>query len=217
MEGLAAGTPSLEALPELGCRMNRLFIAGTFGIFLLSAPAVVAAQSTMDFRRCTTANFAGGVSFADGDQTGVFGGAFGWELTSRLNIETTAKWLVPEDGADAFAFLFTAQMPLRARGTFVPFVSGGMGVYSASFESGSSSIPEFYSQRMSGRSVERFTDPAFVLGGGASIFASRNVSIRPEVEIIWVTDDGSYFVTSAMVRVAYHFEKHRITPSVRPR
>ena len=203
--------------------MTRLFIAGTCGIFLLATPAAVAAQSTTDFTRCTTANFMGGVSFDNSNPTGVLGGAFGWELTARLNIETTARWLVPKDGADAFAFLFTVQAPLLARRTFVPFVSGGAGVYSANFDSGSTAIPEFYSQRMTppgvpSGSAERFTDPAVVLGGGVSIFASRNVSVRPEVETIWLRSDGmNHFVTSVMVRFAYHFEEHRITAAARPR
>jgi hypothetical protein len=98
-----------------------------------------------------------------------------------------------------------------------------MGVYSAGFDAGSTGIPEFYSRRMTPPGVtpaspERFTDPAFVVGGGISIFASRNVSIRPEVETIWLRSDGmNYFVTSAMVRFAYHFEEHRITAAARGR
>lgn len=202
--------------------MKRLFVAGSCGLFLLATAAAAGAQSTTDFTRCTTANFISGVSLGD-DQTGVFGGAVGWELTARFNIEASTRWLVPKNGADAFAVLFTAQRPLVGRRTFVPFVSGGMGVYSASFEAGSTGIPEFYSQRMTppgvpSGSAERFTDPAFVVGGGVSIFASRNVSVRPEVETIWLRSDGrNYVVTTAMVRFAYHFEEHRITAAVRPR
>jgi hypothetical protein len=203
--------------------MKRLFIAGSCGLCLIATSAAVEAQSTTDFTRCTTANFLGAVSFADSEQTAVFGGAVGWELTPRFNIETSFRWQVPKDGTDAFAFLFTAQRPLLGRRTFVPFVSGGMGVYSASFQSGSTAIPEFYSRRMNPPGVpagssQRFTDPAFVFGGGLSIFASRNVSIRPEVETIWVRSDGmNHFVTSATVRFAYHFEEHRITAAARPR
>lgn len=128
----------------------------------------------------------GGVSFSGSDPAGVLGGAVGWELTARLNIEVTTRWLMPNDGADAFAFMFTAQRMTP------PGVPSG--------------------------SKERFTDPAVVFGGGVSIFASRNVSIRPEVETIWLRSDGmNYFVTSATVRFAYHFEEHRITAAVRPR
>src|SRR5262245_61503603 len=204
-------------LVSVRCRMKRLFIAGSCGAFLLIAAAAVEAQSTPDFTRCTTANFLGGVSFANDDQTGVLGGAVGWELKPRLNIEATTRWQVPKNGVDAFAVTFTAQLPLLSRRTFVPFVAGGMGVYSASFDSGSTAIPEFYSQRMTPPGVpsgptERFTDPAFVFGGGVSIFAAKHVSLRPEVETIWVRRDGmNHFVTSASVRFAYHFELHRIT------
>ncbi len=199
--------------------MKRLFIAGSCGLLLLASAAAADAQSTPDFTRCTTANLLGGVSFADGDQTAQFGGAVGWELAPRFGVETTARWLVPRNGADAFALTFTTQTALLSRRTFVPFVSGGVGVYSASFEKGATDVPEFYARRMAEPGVpagptERFTDPAVAFGGGFSIFATRNMSIRPEVETIWVRQDSmNHFVTSVSVRFAYHFESHRVTPA----
>lgn len=201
--------------------MKRLCLAGSCAILLL-VPAAVEAQSAPDFTRCTTANLLGGVAFTSEDQTALFGGAIGWELAPRFAIEATTRWLVPKNGADAFAVTFTAQTPLVSRRTVVPFVSGGMGVYIASFESDSTAVPEFYRHRMAepgaSGTTERFTDPAVVFGGGVSIFATRNVSIRPEVETIWVRRDSmNHFVTSVSVRFAYHFELHRVTPAARPR
>ena len=202
--------------------MKRLFVAGACGLVLLAGAIPVEAQSTTDFTRCTTANLLGGVSFADSDQTGVFGGAVGWEIAPRFTIESTARWLVPKQGADAFGVTFTAQTALLSRRTVVPFVSGGLGVYSTSFDPGATHVPEFYARRMAepgvpGGPTERFTDPAVVFGGGVSIFASKNMSIRPEVETLWVRQDSmNHFVTSVSVRVAYHFESHRVTPTARP-
>jgi hypothetical protein len=201
--------------------MKRLFATGSFGLFLLACAASVEAQ-TPDFTTCTTANFKGGASFGDGSQTALFGGAIGWELTPRVAIETTLHWLVPNKGADAFSVMFTAQAPLVGRRTFVPFVSGGLGVYSAGFDADATDIPEFYARRMDPPGVpsgdERFTDPAVVFGGGVSVFTSRNMSIRPEVETLWVRQDSmNHFVTSVSVRFAYHFELHRVTPTTRPK
>jgi hypothetical protein len=55
-----------------------------------------------------------------------------------------------------------------------------------------------------------------VFGGGVSLFASRRISIRPDVETMLVRADGqSYFVTTFAARLAYHFEEHPVTPARR--
>ena len=201
--------------------MKRLFIAGSCGLFLFAGTAAARAQSTVDFTRCTTANLLGGVAFSEGDQTAQFGGAVGWELAPRFAVETTARWLVPKNGADAFAVSFTAQTALLSRRTFVPFVSGGLGAVQRELRRKRQPRPRVLQPphgrtRRAGRSDERFTDPAVVFGGGVSIFATRNMSIRPEVETIWVRQDSmNHFVTSVSVRFAYHFESHRVTSSAK--
>ena len=56
----------------------------------------------------------------------------------------------------------------------------------------------------------------FVVGLGAGVFVSRHWSIQPDVRTAFVTrHDHAYTRTTATVRVAYHFEDHPVTPSVR--
>ena len=105
----------------------------------------------------------------------------------------------------------------------MPFLTLGAGVHSASFDVGKSVIPEFYARRLTDPALmagtrQTFTDPAFVAGGGVSLFASRHISVRPEVEVMLVPNDSeTYVITSFTVRLAYHFELHRVTPDRRTR
>ena len=86
-----------------------------------------------------------------------------------------------------------------------------------------STMPEFYRRRMptgmDGRFLEgrqTFDDLAFRLGGGAEFFAGRHVSIRPEVQVIIVTDRRHAEVVPLFgLHLAYHFESHPITPNRR--
>ena len=185
----------------------------------LGLPAAGQAQGP-DLSRCTTANFLVGASVGNETTQALFGGAVGWELLPRLSFETTTKWMVPERGAEAFSAMVTAQVPLLGRRKFAPFVMAGAGVLRASYDLEQSAVPLFYARRMedTGGPVTEtrrtFVDPAFVFGGGISMFASRHVSIRPEVEAMVVHEDGrTRTTTSIAVRVAYHFETHRVTPN----
>ena len=153
----------------------------------------------------------------------LFGGAVGWEMTPRLSAEMTTKWLVPERSAEAFSAIGTLQVAFTGRQTLVPFLTVGAGVHHASFDVDKSEIPEFYARRLTPAAVmtgtrQTFTDPAFVAGGGVSIFASRHVSVRPEIEVMLVPNDSEInVITSFTVRLAYHFELHRVTPDRRIR
>ena len=69
---------------------------------------------------------------------------------------------------------------------------------------------------MPGSSRRTFDDFAARLGAGVEIYLSRHVSIRPEIEVVGVTDrDHLRTVPIAGVLLAYHFESHPITPSRR--
>ena len=195
--------------------MKRLFTLASCLSLIASAPLIVQAQ-TPDFTRCTTVNVLGGAATAPDMSQAQLGGAVGWEMTPRLSAEMTAKWLVPKRGAEAFSAIGTMQVALTGRGTFVPFLTGGAGVRQASFGV-ESEIPEFYARRLTDP-WQSVTDPAFVAGGGVLIFASRHVSVRPEVEVMWVPSDSeTYMITSFTIRLAYHFELHRVTPDRRTR
>jgi hypothetical protein len=199
--------------------MKRWVRAGMCVSLVLGLPAAGQAQGP-DLSRCTTANFLMGGSVGSETTQALLGGAVGWEILPRFSLETTTKWMVPDRGAEAFSALVTAQVPLLGRRTFVPFVTAGAGVLRASYDQEQSVIPLFYARRMeeTGGAVadtrRTFVDPAFVFGGGISIFASRHVSVRPEVEAMVVHEDGrTRTTTSIAVRLAYHFETHRVTPN----
>jgi hypothetical protein len=202
--------------------MKRLFRLGSTAAMILAMPSAGFAQGP-DLSHCTTANLLlGGTAGRDVRQP-LFGGAVGWELMPHFFLETTVKWLVPDKGADAFSAIVSAQIPLTGRQTVVPFFTAGAGAHRASFDIDRSAIPAFYARRlidpgtMAG-TQRSFVDPAFVTGGGVSIFASRHVSIRPEVEVMLVRHSSeNYVLTSVGVRVAYHFETHRVTPDRAPR
>ena len=75
-------------------------------------------------------------------------------------------------------------------------------------------VPDFYQHRMGDPTRRQtFTDPAFFTGGGWTFFVSRHIAIQPALEGTFVTRDGrAYPLTSAVVRLGYHFEDHPVTP-----
>jgi hypothetical protein len=63
-----------------------------------------------------------------------------------------------------------------------------------------------------------FTDPTFAFGAGLNIIATRHVAIRPAIEVTTVFRNRNTFaMTAGVVRVAYHFEDHPVTPASNPR
>jgi len=77
-------------------------------------------------------------------------------------------------------------------------------------------MPQFYRERMTtmnlvGNKVT-FTDPSIVGGGGVNVFLTRKWTIRPEVlATIALRDSRSFVVTTAALRLGYHFEGHPVT------
>jgi hypothetical protein len=103
----------------------------------------------------------------------------------------------------------------------MPFLTGGIGLYRASFARIGSTMPAFYARRittdgMAMGTTATFTDPTVVFGSGVNAFVSRHWAIRPDVrEMVVLRNSRSYFVTAVAVHVAYHFEDHPVTPKVR--
>jgi len=188
----------------------------------LAVPVLAYAQGP-DLRHGTTLNVLAGGTFSSEAQQPVFGGAFGWELKPRFHIETTMKWFVPDNGAEGFSAIVTAQVPLTTLSRVVPYLSAGAGASRATFDLSSSEVPAFYRNRVEDvgsveSSHKTFVDPAIVFGGGVSFFPTRHLSLRPEVETMMVWDAGkTYFTTSVAVRLAYHFELHGVNANRRPR
>jgi len=194
---------------------------------LLAVPAAALAQSAStieyDWTRRLAMNGFGGVASAPGDASATFGAGVAWGIAPRWTIEGSGNWFVPTDGVEAFAASLTAQVSLARRMPALPYLKAGVGMYAASFDLARTTPPEFYRRRigqgggpsLSGR--HDFRDPTIVLGGGVNMLVGRRIGIRPEVETIIVLRDGrSHVVTSGLLRVAYHFEIHQITPARRP-
>jgi hypothetical protein len=100
----------------------------------------------------------------------------------------------------------------------VPFVSGGVGLQRATFDSLASPAPDFYRRRMTDassglRTAYEFDDFAYSAGAGADIFVRRHLAVRPDVRLVFVTKDGNTRTVAIYgVHLAYHFEEHPITP-----
>jgi hypothetical protein len=141
-------------------------------------------------------------------------------MTPHFTLEGRGIWLDGGRRADAFAALLGARVPLLPARPLVPFLSAGVGMYRATFESASGSIPRFYGRRMTsepGRFQGRtFDDFVVGFGGGSDIFLARHLALRPEVTILLVTTRSDrHTVPVYGVHLAYHFESHPITPAGR--
>jgi hypothetical protein len=191
-------------------------------VFFLASPIAATAQPVPPgnvWSHGTTIDlFAGGAS-ASGDAGPVAGGAAGWEVTPWLGVDGNLTWLKTFGGSEAFTTALNARAHLLTNRTVSPYVRAGFGLYRTSFSSASVDVPDFYRRRTADASPGhdssyRFTDPAWVFGGGLTIFRSRHVAIHPAAEAIVVRRDAqSYVVTSVTVHVSYHFELHPSPPS----
>lgn len=199
--------------------MRRALQAGCVSLVMLALSINASAQQATppEGEHATTLNVFAGAG-TDSSKTGLVAGmAMGWDATPMLGLEGSGSWLDRGDGADAFSAALKVQARLRSVRTVVPFVEAGFGMYRAWFDPDSTAIPEFYQQRITATD-RTVTDPAFVFGGGVSLFASRRISIRPEVESVLVRASGqNYFVTTVAARFVYHFEDRPMTPAVRSR
>lgn len=162
----------------------------------------------------------GGLTVSDNTQSAA-GGSIVWELTPRFSVDAGGRWIgVTGDTETVFGSIGVRYVVTGTR-PVTPYVNAGVGLYRASFQPGSfgAGMPEFYRRRMGGMpgpSRRTFDDFAARVGAGIEIYLSRHVSIRPEVEIVGVTDRShTHIVPIAGVHLAYHFESHPITPSRR--
>jgi hypothetical protein len=169
----------------------------------------------------TTLNVFGGAAATSGDRAAVAGGALGWEIKPWFALEGTGGWLDWGQSAHAFTATMTAHVAMPMPHPVVPFLAAGMGLYHASFSRFDAAMPRFYRHRMAGpgfgaAQTLTFTDPSLVAGGGGNLFVNRHWTIRPEVMAnVVLRDSRSFVVTTGVVRLAYHFEDHPVTPRQR--
>jgi hypothetical protein len=162
----------------------------------------------------TLAGFAGGTTGSDGTAPAA-GLELGWEILPHLTVEGTTLWSMPGDGRHEFGVLIGPKFNLVRGRPRVPFITAGVGMYRASFDTGASAIPAFYADRMTnGQAVTSQTFDDFVasIGGGAEFFLHQHWAVRPDVRVMMITgDSNSRWITAFGAHIAYHFERHRIS------
>jgi hypothetical protein len=199
---------------------------GSMAIAVMALAALASAQESTGgdtWTHGTTLNAFAGVASEPTAGAATAGGAIGWQMTPSLSFEGTGAWINSQSSSPWFSAALKVQTRLaHARGAN-PFVEGGIGLYQASFDAGQADVPEFYRKRMTeqpGGSVmsHSFTDPTIVFGGGLNVLATRHFALRPTVEVTMVLrNSDSYTTTAAVLRLAYFFENHPVTPTRRSR
>jgi hypothetical protein len=190
-------------------------------MLVLALPAAAPAQPAPAppvNARCTTLAVFAGISFAGGDSGPVIGAASEWGLTPRLSLEGRARWFDRGPGSEFFSATLNLVGALARVGRTEAFVKGGLGVMTATLDPDRAVPPGFYGRRIGApgpgqRREFSFTDPAVAMGAGLAVQLGRHLSVRPEVEAITAWRGSRAFLTTGMaVHVAYHFERHIVTP-----
>ena len=124
---------------------------------------------------------------------GSYGGAFGWELTHRFEMQAMGAWF-PRSGGDEFAADMRMLWSLTPRKVIVPYITAGGGLYIGTFDR-----------------PDTETDPAAVIGAGVRFYARRQLSVRPEAAFRFVIDGSEvYRVTTFTIALTYHFDKEAV-------
>jgi hypothetical protein len=179
----------------------------------LATPLGAQERTAYDWSHSTTlTGLVGAASAESADTRATLGGGFGWTLNHWVAVEASGHWLVPRHEDHGFSADLMAVVNLARPGPVVPFVGGGMGLYIASFDTTTGTVPDFYQARMPENSAvthRTFTDPMFAFSAGVDIATRARWSIRPVVDIKLVTDGSSaYPVAIAAVHLMYRFERH---------
>lgn len=195
-------------------------------VALITVGALASAQESPvnTWSRGTTLNIFAGASSEPHKGAFTAGGAIGWQLTPAMAVEGTGAWVDNQSSPT----WFTAAMKFQARiapvGGTNPYVEGGIGLCRSSFDAGDLNVPEFYRKRMVDNPLRTsvmsrtFTDPTFAYGAGLNIIATRHIAIRPAAEFTTVfRNHDTLTIMAGVVRVAYHFENHPVTPTGKTR
>jgi len=168
----------------------------------------------MDWRHGTTLTGFAGTQSASSDLNPAAGLGVGWELTRRLSFEGRGLWFRVNDGASDFSATLAAHVALLTPRTVVPFVSTGVGMYRATVNPASTDVPDFYRQRVSPDlpGNRTFQDFLVTVGGGANIFVSSHVALRPEANLMVATTSSDSRPTALYgLQLVYHFEAHKVS------
>ena len=204
------------------CRFPDRVLACFSAIALMTSAPNAWSQTVAagEWRHGTTLSGFVGAASASSDTSAAAGAALGWEIMPHFTLEGRGIWFDAGHRADAFTAVLGARVPLLAARPLVPFLSAGAGVYRATFESVSTTMPRFYQRRMMSGPTEfqgrTFDDFVVALGGGVDMFLASHLALRPEVTVLLVTTrSDTRTVPVYGVHLAYHFESHPITPAGR--
>ena len=138
------------------------------------------------------------------------GTALGWELTPHFTIEGRGTWLHHDRGPTDFSASINALVFLLPPRSVVPFALAGFGMYGATVDSRSPDVPAFYRDRMlSDADRPVFEDLLLAFGGGAEVFVTSHLALRPEVMLYVITTRADRLTRTVYgVHLAYHFEAH---------
>ncbi|HLG57495.1 MAG TPA: hypothetical protein VI485_19290 [Vicinamibacterales bacterium] len=176
----------------------------------LSVDASGQTSSGIQWQRGTTLDgFLGAASPASGTRA-VAGTGLAWEITPHFTLEGRGAWLRHDQRSSDFFALLGALVPLLPARRVVPFASAGIGMYRATIDSGATGVPAFYQQRMApGVQAPAFDDFMLNVGGGADVFLTSHLAVRPDVTVLVVMTRSDRRVMPVYgVHVAYHFEAH---------
>ena len=200
-------------------RFRRAALRSVFALAIMAVSSPVWAQQTAassaDWQHGTTlVGFAGAQSSSSNVHPAA-GAGFGWEVSRRLALEGRATWFNVNGGLSDFAATVAAHVPLASARPVVPFVSAGVGMDRASFDSTSTEVPAFYRTRMPdgvpGRGSRAFQDFLVTLGGGVNVALSNHFALRPEANLMVVTDwSNSRRAGVFGIQFVYHIEPHPI-------
>ena len=199
----------------LAWRPRRAVLLLVGAIALLTVAERVSAQTVpMDWRHGTTLMSFVGAESASPDTSPAAGVGVGWEVTRHLSFEGRGTWVRVSDRPSEFDATLSAQVALLTPRLAVPFVSAGVGMYRATFNSASTSIPDFYLKRMSpvpGGRTETFQDFLMTVGGGVNVFVSGHLALRPEANLMLVTTSSDVRPLGVYgLQIVYHFETHAV-------
>jgi len=141
------------------------------------------------------------------------GAGFGWAVSPHLAVEGRGTWFHVNDGSTDFAATIGAHLPVFVGRSVMPFLSAGAGVYLATINAASDSIPAFYRNRLATGAVgtRTFQDFQVTLGGGMDLLMSSHVALRPEAGVMIITSGSNARTVGVFgLHVVYHVPPQKV-------
>lgn len=198
-------------------RPGGFWVVGLMAFLGAAGGASAQVIASDEWRQGTTLAVFGGAATGSGTRAAA-GASVGWEFLPRLTIDGSGVWEAPRRGASAFSGLLGVRVNVTPPAPAVPFVSAGVGLYRASFDTDAADVPSFYRRRLTGSGLgparsQTFDDFVFTVGGGVDLFLRRHVALRPDVRVLLVRGNSDTRAVAVYgVHLAFHFEEHPITP-----